>query len=355
MASSNPLSTEELFKHVQDSPYFHLPGGLLGEGVHVYLPQPLATPVGAGHAEADHPPADHTPDDEEQAHSDGAHDASPGPAEHAHEADHGSHAHGVTYEAVFQPKTGLQVLDKSLGPVDFVFTRFMFLELVVAFLLVLTFGLLAKAISGGAAAKGRLANMLESMLLFIRDDVARPCIGKHGADEWLPFLWTMFFFVLGLNLFGMVPWMGSATGALAVTGTLALITFAMVVYAGSKEMGFVGFIKAQVPHMELPKPIAVLLVPMIFVIEIFGLLVKHFVLAVRLLANMMAGHIVLAVIVAFIAAAWKIGPLTWGTVSIASLLGAVALSLLELFVAFLQAYIFVFLSALFIGAAKHPH
>ena len=118
-------------------------------------------------------------------------------------------------------------------------------------------------------------------------------------------------------------------------------------------MGFVGFFKSQVPHMDLPLPLAILLVPMIFAIEMMGLVIKHFVLAVRLLANMMAGHLVLTVIVAFIAASY--GSVAWWGVMPASVLGATALSMLELFVAFLQAYIFTFLSALFIGSAVHPH
>ena len=191
------------------------------------------------------------------------------------------------------------------------------------------------------------------MLLFIRDEVARPAIGKHDADRFLPYLWTIFFFVLTCNLLGMIPWLGSPTGALATTGALALLTFGTVVAGGSQKMGIVGFWKNQVPHMDLPGPLAIVLLPMIFLIEVLGLFIKHFVLAVRLLANMMAGHLVLAVIVAFIAAAWH-HPAIWG-VAPASILGSVALSLLELFVAFLQAYIFTFLSALFIGMAVHPH
>ncbi len=105
--------------------------------------------------------------------------------------------------------------------------------------------------------------------------------------------------------------------------------------------------------MDLPPILAVLLKPMIFVIEILGLCIKHFILAMRLLANMMAGHLVLAVILAFIAA--SAASMAWYAVTPASVLGAVALSLLELFVAFIQAYIFTFLSALFIGMAVHPH
>ena len=122
-----------------------------------------------------------------------------------------------------------------------------------------------------------------------------------------------------------------------------------------KRYGPVGYLTGQVPHMELPLVMAILIKPMIFFIEIFGLGIKHFVLSVRLLANMFAGHLVMAVIVGFIAMAAYQGMLLWSMVTAVSVLGATAIMLLELFVAFLQAYIFAFLSALFIGMAIHQH
>ena len=247
-----------------------------------------------------------------------------------------------------------------IEPLDFQITKFMVIELFVAFGCVVLFSWVASKVASGERPKGRLWNTFEAMLLFIRDQVARPAIG-HDADKYLPFLWTMFFFVLGCNLLGMVPWAGSPTGAFAVTLVLAVCTFAMVVFSGSMTFGVVGFWKNQVPHMDLPFVLAIFLKPMIFVIEVVGLLIKHFVLAVRLLANMLAGHVVLAVLVAFIAVVAALEtvqsishPLMIG-VGLASILGAVAISMLELFVAFLQAYIFTFLSALFIGAAVHEH
>ena len=194
------------------------------------------------------------------------------------------------------------------------------------------------------------------MLVFIRDEVARPSIGKHDADRFLPFLWNLFFFILFCNLLGILPWAGSPTGALTVTAALAGITLCAVVGTGIQKFGVGGFFKGLVPHMELPKAIAFPLIAMIFVIELAGLLIRHVVLAVRLLANMFAGHLVLAVILGFIAV-WAKNPffLAWLGITTASVLGAAALTLLELFVAFLQAYIFTFLSALFIGMAVHPH
>ncbi|HOM19205.1 MAG TPA: F0F1 ATP synthase subunit A, partial [Thermoguttaceae bacterium] len=190
--------------------------------------------------------------------------------------------------------------------------------------------------------------------VFIRDRVARPAIGQH-ADRFLPFLWPAFFFILFCNLLGLVPWAGSPTGALAVTGALAGITFAMVFAAGVVAHGLKGYFAHMIPHMDIPVVIAVLLKPGMLAVELLGLAIRHIVLAMRLLANMFAGHMVLAVILSFIAAAAKTALWLWLGVSLASILGAAALSLLELFVAFLQAYIFTFLSAIFIGMSIQGH
>ena len=101
--------------------------------------------------------------------------------------------------------------------------------------------------------------------------MARPAIGQHDADRFLPFLWTMFFFILFCNLLGMVPWAGSPTGSLSVTAALAVITFCAVVGTGMAKFGPVGFWRSLVPHMELPGVLGFLLMPMIFVIEVVGL------------------------------------------------------------------------------------
>lgn len=234
-------------------------------------------------------------------------------------------------------------------------TKYMVLELVAGLLMVLIFVPLAWRMRTGGAPRGRFWNFIESMLLFIRNEVARPAIGEKDADRFLPFLWNVFFFVLFCNLLGMVPWMGSPTGSIVVTGALALCMFAMTTATGMRAHGIVGFWKGLVPHMDVPGALALFLVPMLFVIEVLGLIIKHSVLAVRLMANMFAGHLVLAVIVSFIAATAHSMIVLWLGVTLGSLGGAVAISMLELFVAFLQAYIFTFLSALFIGMAIHQH
>ncbi len=237
----------------------------------------------------------------------------------------------------------------------FCLSKFMVLEVVVVLLLCGIFIPLGRRMRAGDRPRGRWWNFLEAMVVYLRDEVVRPAIGKHDADRFLPFLWTLFFFVLFCNLMGMLPWSGAPTGALATTGALAVITFAAVLSSGMLKLGVVGFWKAQVPRMELPFVLGLILIPMIFAIEVLGLFIKHTILAVRLLANMFAGHMVLVVIVGFIVQAAAAGSLLfWGVMPV-TVLGATALSCLELFVAFLQAYIFAFLAALFIGMAVHPH
>ena len=248
---------------------------------------------------------------------------------------------------------GFKPIDDRIEPMELKITKFMVIEMMAAIVLVVIFVRLAGHLKRSGVAKGAWANALEAMIVYIRDQVARPAIGGHDADRFVPYLLTVFFFILACNLFGMIPWAGSPTGALATTGAMALLTFVTVIVSGMAKMGVVGFWVGQVPHMDLPLALAIMLKPMIFVIEVMGLGIKHFILAVRLLANMLAGHMVLGVILAFIAA--SAGTVAWYAVAPVSVLGAVALSLLELFVAFLQAYIFTFLSALFIGMAVHPH
>jgi len=250
------------------------------------------------------------------------------------------------------PKLHFDVLGYSI---DFQLTKFMVLELLAAVLMILIFVPLARRIARGTAPKGRLWNFFELMIVFIRDEVARPAIGKKDADRFLPFIWTIFFFVLSCNLLGMLPWAGSPTGALGVTAALAVMTFGTVLISGMARFGAVGYWLGLVPHMDLPVALAVFLKPMILAIEVLGLGIKHGVLAVRLLANMFAGHLVLAVLIGFIAATAQSMFIIWLGVTTAAVFGSVALSLLELFVAFLQAYVFAFLSALFIGMAVHQH
>ena len=243
----------------------------------------------------------------------------------------------------------LTFLPKGYGKTS----KFMFLELIAALILCGLFIWLAKKMKKSDRPKGRSWNLLETFVVFIRDDIAKPTIG-NDYKRFLPFLLTLFFFILALNLLGMIPFLGSATGALPVTVALALCVFGVVAGSGVQKMGAVGFLKAQVPHMDLPFGMEKVMIPLMFVIEIFGFLVKHAVLAIRLFANMLAGHLVLAIFVAFIGVVSVSAPLFW-VVAPASVFASIAFSLLEVFVAFLQAYVFTFLASLFIGSAQHAH
>jgi F-type H+-transporting ATPase subunit a len=272
-----------------------------------------------------------------------------------------------------------------LGPKigDFQLTKFMLLELIAAGLIIAIFVPLARRAARGGPPKGAFWNAFESLLTFIRDDVARPNLsaGDHGhthespagsgqgheghphkhshhaanpADKYVPFLWTLFLFILFCNLLGMIPLMGSPTASIWVTGALALCSFVMMHGAAIAKMGPVPYVKSLWPAIEVPLVLGLILKPAIFVIEVFGTVIKSGVLAVRLFANMFAGHMVLATILFFIVTAANSGLGPWAGVTTASVLGVVALSMLELFVAFLQAYIFTFLTALFMGMALYP-
>jgi len=284
-------------------------------------------------------------------------------------------------------------------------TKFMLLELLAAGLVLAIFIPLARRARNGDLPRGPWWNAFEALLTFIRNEVARPTLGERHADKFVPFLWTLFLFVLFNNLLGMFPFLGSPTASIWMTGGLAVCAFAMLHGPGMFEKGPLSYFKSLWPHIEIvPFPgrpagshgghghehehghehdthapaaavatepvvwwqwplwvlgtvFSLLISLMIFAIELGGTVIKSGVLAVRLFANMFAGHMVLAMILLFIYQVGKAanGPTAlWGVVTVASVLGVVALSLLELFVAFLQAYIFTFLTSLFMGMALNP-
>jgi F-type H+-transporting ATPase subunit a len=228
------------------------------------------------------------------------------------------------------------------------FSKFMLLELVAALLILIIYLPIARAARTGQAPRGFIWNTFEVMLTFVRDDVVKPVLGDD-ADRYVPFLWTTFLFVLFNNLLGMIPGLGSPTGGLAVTGVLALFAFIVIHGSGFRKLGFLGYLKAQVPHGVNP-----FIAGFIAVIEVMGHFIKGSVLAIRLFANMFAGHLALACILGFISmskyAGWYLfWPITAGSVAV-----ALGLTMLELFVAFLQAYVFTILTCMFIGMAVHP-
>lgn len=191
--------------------------------------------------------------------------------------------------------------------------------------------------------RNRFVSFVESLTVFVRDEIVIPNIGEEGRP-FLPYFLSVFFFVLFMNLLGMIPGSATATGNISVTASLALCTLFMINVAGVRAHGVGGYVKSLVPH-GMP----VWLLPLMYPIELLGLLTKSFALSIRLFANMIAGHIV---ILAFLALIFLFGKLWVAPLSVAAALG---INLLELFVAFLQAYIFTLLSAIFVGSAIHSH
>lgn len=243
---------------------------------------------------------------------------------------------------------------------------------------------LARKVATGQPVRGPLWNALEGLLLFIRDEVVRPNIHSghdhhpetpsdaaeqaheaeqahkdhehYLADKYLPLLWTLFLFILVCNLLGMIPFLGSPTASLSVTAVLAVIVFLVITVSALRKLGPVGYVKSFIPSLKadnLPMQIflTVFIVPLIAVIEFFGSILRAGILAIRLFANLFAGHVALAVILAFAVGAG--GAVNWGGGVAAVFLGT-ALSALELFVAFLQAFVFTLLTSIFLGMQLNP-
>jgi F-type H+-transporting ATPase subunit a len=236
-------------------------------------------------------------------------------------------------------------------------SRYMIIEVAVALIMVLLFRWLAGKVQSGEAPRGKAWNLLESVVKFVKTDVVEKGIDAHESPRFMPLFWTLFFFILGCNLMGMLPWVGSPTAALAVTAVLALVVFLVGSFLGIRKFGFIGYFKNLVPDLGLPIFLAIFIVPMVWVIELASLFIKHIILAIRLLLNMAAGHLVLLGIMglAFSAQSATMSAVSWTALSVVALLGTTILSFLELFVAFLQAYVFTLLAALFVGSATHHH
>lgn len=212
---------------------------------------------------------------------------------------------------------------------------------IVASILVIVSILVARGYKKTLVPKG-LGSLFEMIVEFIRDEVAKPSIGS-GYEAYMPYLLTLFFFILMINLFGLVPTPNLLvpTGNIAVTGSLAVISFLVIQYSGIKNHGFINYFKGLVPQ-----GIPGWSVLIIFPLEILGLFTKPFALCIRLFANMIAGHIVIFSLLGliFFMHSIYVSPFSVGF--------TLFIELLEVLVAVIQAYIFVMLTSLFIGMAK---
>lgn len=229
-------------------------------------------------------------------------------------------------------KIGSVVLDVSI-------TKHIFMMILVSvFLIILSLFLFRrkKLIWTG------LAGVLEALVLFIRDEIAIPNLGEEEGKLFTPFLSTVFVFILILNLLGLIPLFATATGNISVTAGFASITLIILLFMGMKKNGVIGFFKSLIPH-GVPFLISIVLFP----IELISILSKIFALTIRLFANMVAGHFALLYIIGLIA-------MVGLTASLISVPLGLFIDLLEVLVAFVQAYIFTILTALFIGMYMHP-
>jgi len=224
--------------------------------------------------------------------------------------------------------------------VDLSITNHVVMIWIAALFLVLLFGL---SFSKRRLVPKGITALLEMLLLFVRDEIAIANLGAKDGRKFTPLLATFFFFILTCNLMGMIPLFTTPTGNINLTAAMAIVTFLTGQVMGILNNGPVKHFKALVPS-----GVPVLLLPLMFVIEIMGLLAKHFALIVRLFANMIAGHIVFFAFLGLIMIfkSFWISPLSVGF--------GVFVDLLEILVSFIQAYVFTILSALFIGMSVHP-
>jgi F-type H+-transporting ATPase subunit a len=235
----------------------------------------------------------------------------------------------------------------------------MVMMFVAAGLMLLIFPAITRRYRSGEWVPTGTRNFFEAILVYLRDEMVKPLLGHH-TTAFMPYFWTLFFFILFCNLLGLLPLdvitgfglglnhghgvFGTATSNIWVTGALALLSFIMIQANGIRANGISGW-----AHHFLggaPWWLAPIMIP----VEFLGMLIKPFALMVRLFANMTAGHVLLAVLIGFVPAAFSgLGTAGATAIGLISIISAVAIMLLEIFVAFLQAYLFTFLTALFIS------
>ena len=218
----------------------------------------------------------------------------------------------------------------------------------VALVFLYTSRAVARAQTEGRAPRGFAAAM-EAMVLYIRQEVILPNVGPHG-EGYVNYLLTVFFFLLACNLLGLLPWSATPTSNIAVTAAMAGVSLAVIEISGMRSLGLKGYLAT---IFFLPEGLPTLLKPVMLVImtpiEIIGKLAKPFALAIRLFANMTAGHVVVLALIGltFFFQSYLVG--------VAASALATGIMLLELFVAFLQAYVFTLLTSVFIGLMRATH
>ena len=231
----------------------------------------------------------------------------------------------------------------NVKPLDFSITKSVVGMLLTGLLMIFMFSRLAKSYKKGPIPTG-FGRALEPLIIYVRDEIARPNIGEAKYKKYMSFLLTVFFFIWICNLLGLTPLGFNVTGQIAVTACLALFTFLIVQFSGNKDYwGHIFWMPG------VPVPMKIILAP----IEVLGMFTKPFSLMIRLFANITAGHfVVMSLIALMITLKAMFGPVASTGVSVALTL---FISVIEILVAFLQAFIFTMLSSLFIGMAVQEH
>ncbi len=242
----------------------------------------------------------------------------------------------------FGPLGSLNLPHLQLFGFNISITRDIFIMWFVSAVLVILLLIAARGYKKSLIPKG-LSNFFEVIIDFVKNEIVKPAIGK-GYEPYMPYMLTLFFFILFCNMFGLIPLpnLVVVTGNVAVTASLAIISFIVIQYTGMKQHGVMKYLKSLVPS-GMP----VMIIPIMAVIELIGLFTKPFALCIRLFANMVAGHIVIFSLLGliFIMHTIYVAPVSVGF--------TLFIEMLEILVALIQAYVFTMLTALFIGMAKH--
>jgi len=251
--------------------------------------------------------------------------------EHGHGTNHGS---GGIKEYVMHHVKDEVIYPLSIGNFDISITKHILMLWIAAAILIIFIPLAFR--SKSLIPKGP-ANLIEAIVVYLKESIIEPNLGAE-TYKYGPYLLTAFFFIITCNLLGLIPMGSTATGNISVTVSLALSTLFLVQFSNILKNGLKGYIKSFVPS-----GIPTIMVPLIFLVEFLGMITKHVALAIRLFANMFAGHLVIFTIMGLIFLFKNI------FISPFPILGIVFVSLLELLIAIIQAYIFTILSAVFIG------
>jgi len=270
--------------------------------------------------------------------------ATAGAGAHEAEAGHEDPSVVIMHHSTDVP----MVIGPAAAPWFVLASKHLVFLLLAAALAVALARLAVRSYRGGKIPRG-FGAAVEGLVLFVRDDIAEANIGHDDGRKFTPLLCSFFLFILVAALLGLMPFAATSTGNLAVTMGLALVSFAAQQYAGISRYGVVGHFRNIIPP-GLPAWLLPIMIP----VEILSMFTKPFALMIRLFANMLAGHMVITTLLLLIA---LMGQISWvGAVAMApvSILLSLFIMLLEVLVAFIQAYIFTLLSAIFIGMYAHP-